>query len=93
MRARPPRLTPEIVADDDAVTEALDDLLLRDPEYRRLTRRIVRRQRELRGLVSEQAWSAYILLEDVTNERLDHAIRLVTRWAFRAGQRNAGRRP
>jgi hypothetical protein len=77
VRARDsPRLT------DAALGRALDGMLRRGL-LRLLSRRIRGRQEALKRLASPEAWQAYLLLEELTNARLDAAMVRAARWGHR----------
>lgn len=82
-----PHLTPDIVADEHALVEAIEALLIDHPEMLRHRRRIVRRQEELRRVASSKEWQSYLRLEEVVNARYDLSVRLVAVWAFEHGRR------
>jgi hypothetical protein len=88
MSGRLPRLTSRILAAPDRLCRALDELLLASPEHHALSRRIRRKQRQLRRLVEDDAWRTYLQMEEIVNERAAVEIELVVRWAFAAGARS-----
>jgi hypothetical protein len=57
--------------------DGLDKLLLSDRELMRLSRKIQTLQRRLRKACSDEAWSVYLALEAVVNER---SFVLVDKW-------------
>ena len=68
--------------------DAIDAVLLADPEHRRATRRILKRQAALHALVSDDAgWRAYLDLEQAVNERAIDAIHALARWAWKEGRK------
>ncbi|MBX3210746.1 MAG: hypothetical protein KF850_01800 [Labilithrix sp.] len=83
--SRPPKLDEAILTDDTALGDAIDKVLLASEEFRRLSGRIRRRQRELQQLVDQEGWRAYLHLEVAVNERGILESELIARWAFRAG--------
>ena len=90
--APPPNLTDSVVRDDQRLGAAVDALLVPDQAMRRRRAAILRRQRELRQYCNEQAWAAYLKLEEVVNARLDAALLIVAKWAFDEGRRRRGQR-
>ena len=86
---RPPQLSPEVVAEDQALANAIDALLARDRQMRVHRIEILRLQQELRAVASPETWQAYLLVEGASNARLERALRKVARWAFSEG-RGAG---
>ena len=79
-RDSPPRLT-------DAVLAKATDAMLRRGYLRLLARRIRHHQEALRRLVSEEAFQAYLRLEEVSSERLDAAVSRAALWGYRLGSR------
>ena len=58
-----------------------------------MTRALVERQEELRGLVNAEGWEACLRVEEVANARGARLLVLVARWAFEEGRRwGRGRR-
>jgi hypothetical protein len=55
--------------EEKVVERALNRFHLSDPEMRRLTRKVIRAQRELRRMVSKKTWRIYLALEEVVNAR------------------------
>lgn len=86
-RKTPTPLRRKVLEDDDSLAAACGDLLRRDREYRRLTRRVLERQGALRAQVTKPAWATYLRVEEAVNDRAGHELLLVARWAFRAGTR------
>lgn len=84
----PPTLTPAIVTDDAALTMAIEALLKSSASYRRQTRRVLRRQGELRVAINgEDAWQAFLAVEAAVNVRVTDAMHALVRWAFNEGAR------
>jgi hypothetical protein len=90
-RARLPRLTNKIVADESVLAAAIDQVLLRDDNYRRLSRSIGRAQDRLQNAVTKDAFSRYLDIEEATNWRFTYALALIATWAFKQGQRRRRR--
>lgn len=67
----------EDVADDDNLTALIDQLQRDDPGLRRLHRRILRLQRQLRARVDDGTWRVYLELEATVNERGSRLLNLV----------------
>ena len=89
---RRPRLTPEVVADDGALHEAIP-AALETTGRASYTDEVLRLQARLRDLLlSEQhRWAAYLALEEATNDRTAAESVALVRWAWREGRR-VGRR-
>ena len=82
----PRKRTNNGIDDGEFSEEALDrlvDRVLLAPDLRRASARIRREQRRLRALAN--AWAAYLLVEEITNERLDAALTVTVRAAYLAG--------
>jgi hypothetical protein len=86
-RDSPPRLTDAVMA------KAINGMLTRGL-LRLLARRIGTRQEALRRLCSDEAWCAYLRVEEASNERLSAALVRAARWGhrFAAGARPSARR-
>jgi hypothetical protein len=54
---------------DDKTAHEIDKVITTRPRIRRLTRRVVRLQRQLRSRVSKAAWRTYMAIEEAVNER------------------------
>lgn len=91
MKVKLPTLDTRILDDEDALTWAIDELLQADDNYQRLTGKILRVQKRLRTLASDESFAAYIRLEEAVNARFGDALVVVARWAFLAGL-HSGRR-
>ena len=78
-------LTADALDDQDQLGFVIDRVLLRDAEYRRLSRRVVRQQRKLKKLCRSEAWRRYLRVEAETSARHVHVLDLVARWAFDQG--------
>jgi hypothetical protein len=84
----PPCLTAAIVNDDDALSLAIQDLLLGSPAVRKLSKRVRRGQDRLQKAVDRRAWKRYLKLEELVNDRTSRETDLLIRWAFEAGKRH-----
>ena len=89
-RAKKPTLTPEMVADDGPLTEAIPGALT-SPQLGSFTEEVLRRQTRLRDLLSDEQWRAYLDLEEKVNHRVAAESLALVRWAWREGRR-VGRR-
>jgi len=83
-----PCLTPEIVADDDALALAIQDMLLGSRAMRKLTKMVRRAQDRLQRVVNRKAWAKYMVLEEHVNDRASQEVDVLVRWAFEAGKRH-----
>lgn len=91
-KARKPRLTPEIVADDGALHDAIPHAL-EWPGLQPYTDEVRRLQAVLRDLLltEPERWKAYLELEVAVNDRIAAESIALVRWAWRTGRR-VGRR-
>ena len=89
---RKPRLTPEVLADDGALHDAVPEVL-EGSGLQPYTDKVLRLQARLRDpLLSEaEPWTAYLALEEAVNDRVAAESLALVRWAWREGRR-AGRR-
>jgi len=85
-----PLLNRSIVSDQQALSEALSQVLERDLTQQKHSRQIRQLQQKLRRVVTQQAWHQYLLLEEASSARFIHAVDLVAGWAFRQGRRGNG---
>jgi hypothetical protein len=83
-----PCLTPEIMADDDALALAIQDVLLASRTMRKLTRRVRRAADRLQRVMNRKAWARYMVLEERVNDRTSQEVELLVRWAYQAGRRH-----
>ena len=86
-RARPPLplLSSTIVANDEKLLDALNEVVLQTPGNRERRRKILRTQKTLKALSADEAWSVYLALEAAINERHDVQLTAVALWAFVQG--------
>ncbi|MCA9622170.1 MAG: hypothetical protein KC731_24270, partial [Myxococcales bacterium] len=87
-----PDLDPSIVEDDELLWEAIDQLLVDDPQLRRLQRWIADWQVVLRSSTDGEGWRVYMLIEELANEKAELALTTVARWAFEHGVKSGGPR-
>lgn len=81
-----PRLTPEILGDDAAVAERIDQLIRPDPRHCRHVKTILNAQRALRGVLSDREWGVHLDLELLVKARFAYSLLVVVRWAFEQGR-------
>jgi hypothetical protein len=74
-----PRKKPD--PDQDLAT-TIDQILGADPEFKRLSRRILRAQRRLKRLCSPETWQRYLVVEQITNERYERVSRLLLKYGL-----------
>jgi hypothetical protein len=85
---KPVCLTPEIMADDNALALAIQEMLLGSRAMRKLSRRVRRAADRLHRVVNRKAWAKYMVLEEVVNDRATQEVELLVRWAYEAGRRH-----
>lgn len=90
--ARRLQITPDILADDVRLGEAIDQVLLADPGLNRIHRQLIRRQRALRALVTDEQWRKYMLVEEAFTDYHARAVSIVARAFYSAGHQAKGRR-
>jgi len=95
VRPRRTAITAVVVKDPDRLGAAIDAVVLADAELQRLQRRAVRQAQRLRGLLDEEQWASFMLVEEVLNQRWARSLALVAATFFEAGVRHTrrGRRP
>jgi hypothetical protein len=89
--SRRPRLHPADLA-DNRVHAAVDGLFIDSAEYAKHTRKILAAQDKLQQLASDDAWIAYLEIEQAVNARVSMMVALIARWAFNEGRRHRGLR-
>jgi hypothetical protein len=85
--------TGQVEIERKLVAYVIDDALQRSERLRRMTRRILKAQRKLRRLVDDDAWAAYLSLEDAANARSSKQMdllftRMLAVYAFAMGARS-----
>jgi len=83
-----PTLSPEIVVDEEALAEAVDELVRRDPVAREQLAEVSGYQEMLRGAVDAHAWRLVLHVDELTTARFADALLVVARWAFNEGVRS-----
>ena len=78
----------EIVTDDQRLWEILNDVILAVPGYQRKRRKVIKQQEKLRALVDDEAWAAYMKIEQLVNDRNQAVVTAIARWAFSEGLRS-----
>ncbi len=81
-----PRLTPEMVGDDGALTDAIPEALT-SPNLAPFTAEVLRRQRKLRAVLTDEQVQVYLALEEAVNDRIAAESIVLVRWAWREGRR------
>jgi hypothetical protein len=90
-RSRYPRLRFEIIEDDSAVLSLVDTLFEGNREHAKITRRILGAQQRLQALTGEDAWIAFLDIEQLVTERVNVMLAVTARWAFHEGRRSTRR--
>jgi hypothetical protein len=86
-----PTLSRTVISDENALSLSIDAVLLENRAYRRSTKKILRKQRELRAVLDAEQWDSYLALEAVVNERFADAMLALVRWAFAEGRQSRTR--
>ena len=73
--------------DDEVLDLLIDAVLGGSKRVREVSTKIVKAQRQLRALVSDDAWKAYLRLEELANERASLQMELLARWAVETRSR------
>ena len=89
----PPELTSKIVANDDQLWTAINDVILASPGYRKRRRRIIRQQKKLQAMVSDEAWQQqYLKVDAMVNANNEAVVTGLVKWAWGEGVKFGGRR-
>lgn len=89
-----PRLDRSVLANDEQLLDAIEELLTDDAAYKAFRKRVLKRQQNLKKLSTDDGWRAYLRIEEVVNARAEHVVLTVVRWAFEQGLKAcASRRP
>lgn len=83
-----PKLTRKVLRDHERLGDAIDRVLMKSKNRRKLTKKILRLQDRMKRFVSVEAWHVYLKLEQVVNERAILEQDLLVEWAFEAGRRS-----
>ena len=67
------------MVDDGLVECFIDDTLLRSKPLWPLSERVLQAQRELRDVVGDDGWAAYLKVEEAINERSSKQLRVLFR--------------
>jgi hypothetical protein len=77
----------DYLTDSEALGLVVDAVIAGSKPIKKLSKRLLKAQRKLRGSVNGKAWKTYLALEELTNERADMQVDLIVKWAFTAGAR------
>lgn len=80
-----PRLDRSVLANDEQLLDAIEELLTDDAAYKGLRKKLLKRQQRLKKLSTDEAWRTYLRIEEVVNARAEHVVLSVVRWAFEQG--------
>lgn len=78
----------DLISADEAVDLVVDAVAVGSKSVRRLTKKILKAQERLRRALHDDAWKAYLRLEELTNDRASKQMDLVVRWALAVGIRS-----
>ena len=87
-----PKLDGNTAADEQKLAAVVDHVTHSDHALRAQQVPVAALQNRLRGLVDDEAWRAYLALDEATTARFADALLVVARWAFEAGATTGGRR-
>lgn len=79
---------PDLVSKDEAIDLVIDALLMGSRRLGRLSKKILKAQERLQHAVDADGWRAYLLLEELVNERVEEEMHLLVRWALGVGARS-----
>ena len=83
-KAKPPKLTPEILEDDELLGEVTDEVMLQNVTLCRMSQAIIAAQGRLQDVLGDQ-WPAYLAVEELINGRMERLCTVLVRWAFEEG--------
>lgn len=86
MTTKPPKLTAADLSNESQVLGAVDALLSNGGNYKRMTKHILAGQQRLQSLCDDDAWLAYLDIEQSVNARVNLMLLTVARWAFQQGK-------
>ena len=89
----PPKLTADIVEDDQALGEAVDLVVYRDVEARRRQEETMLYADVLREVISGDEWRIFLRIDELRNARWSELVLVIARWAFTAGVRSVSQPP
>lgn len=79
---------PDLVSAEEAIDLVIDSVLLGSKRLRRLSKNMLKAQQRLQHAVDADGWRAYLLLEQLVNERAEEEMHFLVRWALAAGARS-----
>jgi len=79
---------PDLIDGDEALDLVIDAMLIGNAGLRRLTKKILRAQKNLRRVVDDDAWRKYLKLEEAENARTEMQMQILVRWALGHGARS-----
>jgi hypothetical protein len=85
----PPILTPDVVADDDALGEAVEAFVAADHEARERLSEIARYSVALRVAAEPSVWQLIVQVDELNTATWDDLAIGIARWAFVEGQKHA----
>lgn len=84
----PPVLDPIVISDDEALGEAVDEFVRREPEARARLQELVNLQEAIRQSVEPDIWQLILRLDETVTERWADLAVAIARWAFLEGQKH-----
>lgn len=86
-KRRLPRLTPDVLDDDEKLVLVIGDVVQQSPELVPHYRRVRRKQDAARKAVGDDHWLAVLALDDAHVDRLAELSLVLVRWGFNEGRR------
>ena len=83
-----PVLTPEVVADDELLAMAVDDLVGADLDARVRMQEVFVYAEALRATLDENTWRTFLRYDEIANARFSELLLAASRWAFNEGRRH-----
>lgn len=78
----------DLIDGDEAIDLVIDAVLIGSKPLRRMTKAILKEQKNLRRAVDDDAWRVFLRLEELLNERASKQMDVLVRWALAAGARS-----
>ncbi len=79
---------PDSISTDEALGLVADAIVIGAKPLRQLTKEILRVEKKLRKAVDDDAWSIFLRLEELLNERASMQVEILLRWGLARGSRS-----
>jgi hypothetical protein len=86
----PPGVCGDIFQDDQGLAEAVDRVIVQNPEAGARQREVILAQANLQAAVDHQAARLYLRVEEIQSARWSEMTLVIARWAYAAGLRCGG---